>query len=308
MTDPVAGRRSTALPAAAGESTTRRDDPADREVAATRGGARARLRRPVLAADRPPDPRVRRLRRAAAARRSTSSRSASAGRRRSCSPAGPRRSTPRARRALRRELLELGIPVLGICYGMQAMVLELGGRVEGAEAGEFGRTELTLVGDGGAPARRPPAEQQCWMSHRDCVFEAPAGLHRARRQPRLAGRRAREHRAGPLRDPVPPRGRPHALRHRRSSSASCARSPAAKERWSPASVIDEQVAADPRPGRRRRRHLRPLRRRRLGDRGGARPPRDRRPAHLRPRRPRADAQERGASRSSRRSASSSASS
>jgi GMP synthase (glutamine-hydrolysing) len=40
---------------------------------------------------------------------------------------------------LRRELLELGIPVLGICYGMQAMVRVLGGRVEGAEAGEFGR-------------------------------------------------------------------------------------------------------------------------------------------------------------------------
>src|SRR5829696_2268074 len=39
--------------------------------------------------------------------------------------------------ALRRELLELGIPVMGICYGMQAMVLELGGRVEGAESGEF---------------------------------------------------------------------------------------------------------------------------------------------------------------------------
>src|SRR3954454_22773154 len=45
---------------------------------------------------------------------------------------------------LRPELLELGIPVLGICYGMQAMVLELGGRVEGAEACEFGRTELAL--------------------------------------------------------------------------------------------------------------------------------------------------------------------
>src|SRR6187431_1355898 len=50
---------------------------------------------------------------------------------------------------LRTELLELGIPVLGICYGMQAMVLELGGRVEGAEAGEFGRTGLRLAGDGG---------------------------------------------------------------------------------------------------------------------------------------------------------------
>ena len=41
---------------------------------------------------------------------------------------------------LRKELLELGIPVLGICYGMQLMVHELGGSVEQAPAGEFGRT------------------------------------------------------------------------------------------------------------------------------------------------------------------------
>ena len=44
--------------------------------------------------------------------------------------------------ALRKELLELGIPVLGICYGMQLMVHELGGRVEQAPAGEFGRSRL----------------------------------------------------------------------------------------------------------------------------------------------------------------------
>src|SRR5512134_3665659 len=49
---------------------------------------------------------------------------------------------------LRTELLELGIPVLGICYGMQLMVHELGGRVEQAPAGEFGRSRLTLS-DGG---------------------------------------------------------------------------------------------------------------------------------------------------------------
>src|SRR5690606_15657775 len=51
--------------------------------------------------------------------------------------------------ALRTELLELGVPVLGICYGMQAMARALGGRVEGAEAGEFGRTQLELAGEGG---------------------------------------------------------------------------------------------------------------------------------------------------------------
>jgi GMP synthase (glutamine-hydrolysing) len=76
---------------------------------------------------------------------------------------------------LRPELLELGIPVLGICYGMQAMVLELGGRVEGAEVGEFGRSRLT-VGRHGRLLRDTPAEQSCWMSHRDTVYEAPPGF------------------------------------------------------------------------------------------------------------------------------------
>jgi GMP synthase (glutamine-hydrolysing) len=76
---------------------------------------------------------------------------------------------------LRTELLELGIPVLGICYGMQAMVLELGGRVEGAEVGEFGRSHLTVASHGRLLADTPD-EQSCWMSHRDTVFEAPAGF------------------------------------------------------------------------------------------------------------------------------------
>ena len=76
---------------------------------------------------------------------------------------------------LRQELLELGIPVLGICYGMQAMVLELGGRVEGAEVGEFGRSHLTVASHGRLLADTP-GEQSCWMSHRDTVFAAPAGF------------------------------------------------------------------------------------------------------------------------------------
>jgi GMP synthase (glutamine-hydrolysing) len=71
------------------------------------------------------------------------------------------------------ELLELGVPVLGICYGMQAMVRALGGRVEAAEAGEFGRSELALRDGGGLLLAGLPAEQHCWMSHRDAVFEPP---------------------------------------------------------------------------------------------------------------------------------------
>ena len=74
------------------------------------------------------------------------------------------------------EMLDLDIPVLGICYGMQAMAKALGGRVEAAEAGEFGRTDLTVVGDGGILLGGLPREQTCWMSHRDAVFEPPEGF------------------------------------------------------------------------------------------------------------------------------------
>jgi GMP synthase (glutamine-hydrolysing) len=73
------------------------------------------------------------------------------------------------------ELLELGIPVLGICYGMQLIARELGGRVEGAEVGEFGRSQLT-VSEQGRLLARTPEEQSCWMSHRDTVFAPPPGF------------------------------------------------------------------------------------------------------------------------------------
>src|SRR4051812_13845337 len=72
-------------------------------------------------------------------------------------------------------LLELGIPVLGICYGMQLLALSLGGRVEGAEVGEFGRSDL-VVREPGRLLAGTPGEQTCWMSHRDTVFEAPPGF------------------------------------------------------------------------------------------------------------------------------------
>ncbi len=77
--------------------------------------------------------------------------------------------------ALERELLELGIPVLGICYGMQLVVLDQGGRVEGAEVGEYGRSTLTVTEPGRLLAGLP-LEQPCWMSHRDTVFSPPPGF------------------------------------------------------------------------------------------------------------------------------------
>jgi GMP synthase (glutamine-hydrolysing) len=76
---------------------------------------------------------------------------------------------------LERGLLELGVPVLGICYGMQLIVHELGGRVEQAEVGEFGRSDLTVI-EPGVLLADLPREQTCWMSHRDTVFQEPPGF------------------------------------------------------------------------------------------------------------------------------------
>jgi GMP synthase (glutamine-hydrolysing) len=71
------------------------------------------------------------------------------------------------------EIFELGVPTLGICYGMQLMAQDLGGRVDRTGVSEFGRTELQAE-EGALFAGLPP-EQTCWMSHRDSVVAPPAG-------------------------------------------------------------------------------------------------------------------------------------
>ena len=70
-------------------------------------------------------------------------------------------------------IYELGVPVLGICYGMQLMALELGGRVEETGVAEFGKTELRASES--ELFRDLQHEQQVWMSHRDSVVAPPAG-------------------------------------------------------------------------------------------------------------------------------------
>jgi GMP synthase (glutamine-hydrolysing) len=68
---------------------------------------------------------------------------------------------------------ELGVPTLGICYGMQLMARDLGGSVERTGASEFGRTQLRAAG--GALLEQTPEEQVVWMSHRDSVTAPPEG-------------------------------------------------------------------------------------------------------------------------------------
>ena len=70
-------------------------------------------------------------------------------------------------------IFELGIPSLGICYGMQLMALELGGRVERTGVSEFGKTGMRAAES--ALFAGTPEEQTVWMSHRDSVTALPTG-------------------------------------------------------------------------------------------------------------------------------------
>ena len=71
-------------------------------------------------------------------------------------------------------LLDLGIPVFGICYGFQAMAQALGGTVEHTGTREYGRTQLSV--DGGRLHDGLPTTQPVWMSHGDAVTAAPEGF------------------------------------------------------------------------------------------------------------------------------------
>jgi GMP synthase (glutamine-hydrolysing) len=69
----------------------------------------------------------------------------------------------------------LGIPVLGICYGMQLMAHQLGGRVEKSDKREYGHAELEITGDSPLFAGMERL-QKVWMSHGDHVTKLPAGF------------------------------------------------------------------------------------------------------------------------------------
>lgn len=74
------------------------------------------------------------------------------------------------------KMLELGVPVLGICYGMQWLAHALGGRVEAADRREYGRAELDIERDSKLFAG-VPSQLSVWNSHGDHVVGLPAGFH-----------------------------------------------------------------------------------------------------------------------------------
>ena len=132
--------------------------------------------------------------------------------------------------------------MIGICYGMQLLAHSLGGRVEQAEVGEFGRSRAARRATAGHAARRAAARAD--------LLDVPP-RHRlraaARASPRWPPRRGspvaavEDRRARDLRHPVPPRGRPHPLRHARSSTRFLTEVCGCEPTWSPAGIVEEQV-------------------------------------------------------------------
>ncbi|ROS28793.1 GMP synthase (glutamine-hydrolysing) [Rathayibacter sp. PhB127] len=73
-------------------------------------------------------------------------------------------------------IFDLGIPVLGICYGFQVMAKTLGGEVANTGLREYGATDASVTADGGVLLGDQPVDQTVWMSHGDQVSKAPEGF------------------------------------------------------------------------------------------------------------------------------------
>jgi GMP synthase (glutamine-hydrolysing) len=135
-------------------------------------------------------------------------------------------------------LFELGIPTLGICYGMQLMAQELGGRVDRTGVSEFGKTELQASES--ALFRDTPLEQTVWMSHRDSVVAPPAGAAVVAESPSapIAAFEAPERRLYGVQFHPEVVHTPHGMSVLKNFLYGIADAPPA---WTPAAVIEEQV-------------------------------------------------------------------
>ena len=94
---------------------------------------------------------------------------------------GPESTTLEGAPKAPQEVFDAGLPILGICYGMQTLAAQLGGATEAADAREFGHAEVELVAqdsllDGLKDHPGSPPRLDVWMSHGDHVAQAPPGF------------------------------------------------------------------------------------------------------------------------------------
>jgi GMP synthase (glutamine-hydrolysing) len=135
-------------------------------------------------------------------------------------------------------IFELGIPTLGICYGMQLLALDCGGRVDRTGVSEFGKTELH-VGES-ALLRDTPVDQVVWMSHRDSVVAPPEGARVVAGSPStpIAAFEAPERALYGVQFHPEVVHTPHGMSVLKNFLYEIADAPPA---WTPAAVIEEQV-------------------------------------------------------------------
>ena len=284
MTDPSPARPETAPVGARDEVPVQADGPAATlasqpagDVAEARGFRRRvqctgpRFRGAVLPADRQADPGVRGVRRAASARHRPGPDPGARARRSGPVRAGRRPSTRRGLRSCVPSCSSSGSRCSASATGCRPWCGSSAVAWRGPRPASSAAPRSSLADGGGRLLSGLPHEQQCWMSHRDAVFEPPPGFVALASSPGSPVAALREPGPRPVRDPVPPGGRPHAIWHPdpRPLPPRSRRARAALV----AGLGDQRPGrAGTRPGRRRRRDLRPLRGRGLGLRRGARPP------------------------------------
>ncbi len=84
------------------------------------------------------------------------------------------------------DILKLGIPVFGICYGFQAIAQSVGGSVKQNEMAEYGRTAVAITDTADPLFSDQPGHQEVWMSHRDAVASLPAPFLPSAKSPAAA--------------------------------------------------------------------------------------------------------------------------
>jgi GMP synthase (glutamine-hydrolysing) len=82
-------------------------------------------------------------------------------------------------------IYDAGIPIFGICYGVQLMAQQLGGTVARTGKGEYGRTALEITGRDSLLFVEQPVQQEVWMSHFDSVLEVPQGFRATATTPEI---------------------------------------------------------------------------------------------------------------------------
>jgi len=135
-------------------------------------------------------------------------------------------------------IFELGIPTLGICYGMQLMALDLGGRVDRTGVSEFGKTELHAQES--LLFKDTPEDQTVWMSHRDSVVAPPKGSRvvAGSQSTPIAAFEAAERKLYGVQFHPEVVHTPHGMEVLKNFLYEIADAPPA---WTPAAVIEEQV-------------------------------------------------------------------